>query len=569
MKSFFTVFGGLAIFIYSMQLMGEGLRGVAGQRLRSILHLFAKNRFVAILTGTIVTSLIQSSGATTVMVVGFVNAGLLTLKQSIGIILGSHIGTTVTGQIVAFKISGISMPAIIIGVVMSFFKQRIVKKWGMTIMGFGFLFFSMEIMSDELRQLADSPGVHRIFQTFQCTPVDGVMPIGATFGALLIGIIATIIVQSSSASTGIAIVLAGNGLMDFYTASIIALGANIGTTSTAIVAAFASNRVAKQAALVHFLTATLGVLLVIATFWFNVGGEPIFFHFVRQCSKGASTGRLIANSNTIFNLVTTILFIPLISVLVKICEKLIPIESEKVHFQYLEPHLLATPSIALAQTTAALQMMLAKAWTMVDCALSLYCENDEKNQRIFNQLEKREEDVDARPQEIADYLSRLMQRQLTDEQTLLIPMLLHCNNDAERIGDLTFAICNIMDRLQGSGHRFSPEAEAEYVSLHKELREMTETVIGLLYQNTPDAIKLARRQKQHLSDRLAQYENDHIQRISKGLCIPDIGLMYLELLEEIRKISRHLTNITDRAGNFYKTIGKTYVESGITLDING
>ena len=202
MSSFFTVFGGLAIFIYSMQLMGEGLRGVAGQRLRSILHLFAKNRFVAILTGTIVTSLIQSSGATTVMVVGFVNAGLLTLKQSIGIILGSHIGTTVTGQIVAFKISGISMPAIIIGVIMSFFKQRIVKKWGMTIMGFGFLFFSMEIMSDELHQLASNPSVHKIFQTFQCEPVNGVMPIGATFGALLIGIIATIIVQSSSASTG-------------------------------------------------------------------------------------------------------------------------------------------------------------------------------------------------------------------------------------------------------------------------------------------------------------------------------------------------------------------------------
>jgi len=174
----FIIYGGLAIFIFGMQLMSEGLQNVAGQRMRSILRLFAKNRFVAVITGVVITSVVQSSIATTVMSVGFVNAGLLTLQQAIGIILGSHIGTTITGQLVAFKISWIIMPAIIIGVVLNFFTKRTIASWGTIIMGFGFIFLGMDQMGGELRKLSQTETVVNIFRTFCCEPANGIMPFG-------------------------------------------------------------------------------------------------------------------------------------------------------------------------------------------------------------------------------------------------------------------------------------------------------------------------------------------------------------------------------------------------------
>ena len=384
-----NVLGGLAIFIFGMQLMSDGLHQVAGERMRSILRLFSANRYVGVLSGAVVTTVIQSSSASTVMVIGFVNAGLLTLVQAMGIIFGANIGTTVTAQLVAFDIKWIIMPSIILGMFLSFIPKKNIANWSSTVIGFGFLFLGMTLMSGELKTLSENESFKGIFQIFPCAPVDGVMPVTGVLGALLVGIIATLVIQSSSACTGIIIALAASGLLDLYTGVVLALGSNIGTTITAQLAAIPANRVAKQAALAHTLFNVIGGVLVCATFWITWNQEPIFFSIVQWISVDGSLARQVANAHTLFNVCTTLILIPFIPLLANICEKALPIKDKKTKFQRLEPRLLETPSIALSQTTSAIRKMLKKAWKMVDGTLRMYNRNDEKTQKLLAQLEKR------------------------------------------------------------------------------------------------------------------------------------------------------------------------------------
>ncbi len=554
-QSILAVLGGVAIFIYGMTLMSDGLQKVAGSKMRSILRLFAKNRFVAVLTGVGVTAVIQSSAATTVMVVGFVNAGLLNLEQAIGIICGAHIGTTVTGQLVAFNIGAVVFPAIIIGVLMSLMKSRLVSHWGMVVMGFGFLFLGMELMKAELPNLQF---IQDAFQFFKCAPDEnGFMPPAAVLGAIALGMIVTVVIQSSSACTGIIIVLASSQLVDLYTSVALALGSNIGTTITAQIAAFSANRVAKQAALAHTLTQAIGVVLIAIFFWVRIGTEPLFFAVIRWCSPGAETPRMIANAHTIFNIFSTIVFLPFIPQLARLCERIIPVDRKEIKFQRLDPLLLASPSIALAQTTAALRKMLQKAWRMVDCAINIYNHNDESNQRMVRQLEKREEDVDQRQQEIANYLAELMTRgELRPDEASQIPLLLHCTNDAERIGDHTAVIQRTLEQLASEDRRFSPQATAELDGLHEQLRNLADATILTLEKNTPENVSRAKEIRREMVKALTDSEQEHLNRIKQGLCVPAVGIIYLELLEEFRKIAHHFANIADRAESFYEKLEK-------------
>ena len=235
-----TVLGGLAIFVYGMGLMSDGLKEIAGEKLKSALGYMTRNRFFAIFAGTVVTALIQSSSATSVMTVGFVNAGLLSLKQAIGVIFGANIGTTITGQIVSFKLDDIALPAITLGVVGLMIAKRVFSRgiWR-TVLGFGLLFFGMTIMSTELKELAAEPGFKKFFEIFDCTPQQGsgYMPVLSVLGAIAVGTLCTILVQSSSATIGITIALANSGVISVWSAIPIVLGDNIGTTITAAFAA--------------------------------------------------------------------------------------------------------------------------------------------------------------------------------------------------------------------------------------------------------------------------------------------------------------------------------------------
>ena len=546
------VFGGLAIFIFGMKLMSDGLHQVAGEKMRSILRMFSANPLVAVASGAAVTCVIQSSSASTVMVIGFVNAGLLSLVQAMGLIFGANIGTTVTAQLVAFDISWVIMPAIIAGLLMSFVKRQSIADWSETILGFGFLFLGMEFMSNELKTLASLPAFTEAFQTFQCAPVNGYIPIGSLLGAVLIGLVATMIVQSSSACSGIIIALGASGLLDIYTAVALVMGSNIGTTITAQLAAMTANRVAKQAALAHTLFNVLGVIIISLSFLIVWNGEPAFFTLIDKLSLNGDLPRKIANAHTVFNVFTTLILIPFIPLLAYICEKVIPVSTGKIRYQYLEPHLLDSPPIALTQTAYALRRMLQKAWKMIDCALNMYNHNDEKNQIMVKQLEKREADIDERQKNITDYLSQLMSRKLTKAEAVQIPLLLHCTNDVERIGDHTEIIQSIINKLQTDELKFSIQAEKEYDLLHEKLASAAKLSAEMLTRCTPELMEKSVQMENDLQQMLDNFETEHITRINRGDCRPQVGILYLELLAEIRKISRHLFNINERSEMFYE-----------------
>ena len=559
------VFGGLAIFIFGMKLMGDGLHNVAGDKMRTVLRLFSANRFVGILSGATVTAVVQSSSASTVMVIGFVNAGLLTLVQAIAIIFGANIGTTITAQIVAFDIEWIIMPSIILGLLLSFVPARSIRNWSETVIGLGFIFLGMTLMSNELKELAKDPAFMQLFQTFKCAPVDGVIPPLALLGAIGVGLVATFIVQSSSAVSGIVIALGVGGLVDLYTAVALILGSNIGTTVTAQLASLTANRVAKQAALAHTLFNVLGVIIIAGTFWFTIDGVPIFFKAVQFFSGTSglspeeaqgSLAREIANAHTIFNVTATVILVGFIPLLAKICEKVIPVEKEKTKFQRLEPHLLYTPSIALAQTAGALRKMLKKSWKIVDCTLCLYNKNDEKNQAVLKQLEKREADVDERQKDITEYLAKLMQVQLTTQEAEQIPLLLHCTNDAERLGDLASDIRDIMNRVHANKYKFSEKAEKEFDDLHALLTSLADLAIRLLEKKSTDTLLEAKGTKRKMKDLLNAVEADHMARVNGGSCLPEVSILYLELLENLRKIYKNVANIIDRAEMFYDKLPK-------------
>ena len=548
----FNVFGGLAIFIFGMQMMSDGLNITAGEKMRSILRLFSANRFVGILSGAAVTAVIQSSSASTVMVIGFINAGLLNLTQAMGIIFGANIGTTITAQLVAFDISWIVMPSIIIGLILGFFKQKSVKGWGVTVSGLGFLFLGMGLMSDSLKGLSSHPAFMQAFQTFKCAPgPDGLMPVLPLLGAIGVGIIATLLIQSSSACTGIVVALGASGLLDIYTAVALVLGSNVGTTVTAQLAAITANRLAKQAALAHTMFNVFGVLLVLVTFLIPWEGQPAFFHVISLLSSDSDLPRQIANAHTVFNVFATVVLVFFIPLFARLCEWAIPVAKDsKVKYHRLEPILLETPTIALAQTTAALHKMVKKSWEMVYCAFKLYDQEDKKNQNVAKRLAEREERIDARQQEITEYLSSLMLRNLVAEQAGQIPLLLHCTNDAERIGDHASVIQTLINQFHESGNKLSPAAEEEYNQLLDMLREQTGKTLAALEHPGEETKAAAMRSRSSLLQLIEQYEFEHIQRVNQKLCNPAVAMFYLELLSEINKISRHMANIAERSAAF-------------------
>jgi Na/Pi-cotransporter len=545
----FNIFGYLAIFMFGMQMMSDGLHLIAGKKMRSVLRLFAANRVVAVTSGTVVTAVIQSSAATTVMVIGFINAGLLSLAQAMGIIFGANIGTTVTAQLVAFDISWIIMPSLLIGLILNFIKQRsTVAGTGQTLLGLGFLFYGMEHMSGTLKGIANSPAVLSSFQHFDCTPVGGIIPVGALLGAICIGMIATMIIQSSSACSGVVIALGASGVISLETAVALIMGSNIGTTVTAQLVAITANRVAKQAALAHTLFNILGVLIMTVLIFIPVGSKnSLFFSVLDFFSSHGTIPRQIANAHTIFNIVTTLILIPFIPLLAHLCEKIIPASSDKVKYLNLEPHLLDTPEIALSQSIAAIRKMLRRAWMMVDTALNIYNRNDEVNQSRVKNLEESEQRVDRYQKDITDYLSKLMRRDLLPSQAERIPKLLHCTNDAERIGDHTAIIQHMITDFMENNGKLSATAEKEVDMLHEILNTQADMAAQLLENPVPDQVWKSAELYSRLKTMCDEYEFNHLKRLTEGLCNPKTGVFYLELISEIRKVSHHLANICERA----------------------
>lgn len=545
-----TVLGGLALFIYGMGLMSEGLTQIAGARMKAVLGYVTRNRVFAILAGAGVTALIQSSSATTVMTVGFVNAGLLSLQQAIGVVFGANIGTTMTGQLVSFNLADIALPAVVVGVAGTMAARRLrTRAFWRAVLGFGLLFFGMNMMSHELKSLAKLPEFVRVFSVFDCAPsAAGYLPLGSVLGAIAVGTLCTMVVQSSSATIGITIALAEAGLINIWTAVPIVLGDNIGTTVTAALAAIGTNANAKRTALAHALFNVIGTVLLVSTFplvFANGAGEraPAFFHLVNASAEGdvfagANLGRHVAMAHTLFNVTNVVVLAFFIPLLARICERLIG-EGKSGRTVLLEPHLLASPELALHAATLALGDMTRRAWTVASAALAT-CLG--KAAVDADSIENAENGVDAMQADIRAYLIQISQRSLTDRQACMIPEVIHCVNDAERISDLALRVYRKTNRVRGT---LPADVRADVAAVIGQVRLFAHATVEAIKTGRPiaedpvaleNAIHTAVRKatrafSAHLHDSGERTEGD---------------LAVLAVFSCLRDISRHLGNIATR-----------------------
>jgi Na/Pi-cotransporter len=555
-----TVLGGLAIFIYGMKQMTDGLQLVAGDKMKSILNFFTRNRVAAVIAGTLVTGVIQSSSACTVMVVGFVNAGLLSLQQALGVVFGANIGTTVTAQLISFKLGLIAFPCIALGVILMMVSKRfIVRGWASVMMGFGMLFFGLGIMSGALKIIAKFPSIVGFFSQFDCSPLNGgSMPLGAVLGALAIGTLMTVLIQSSSATIGIALALASSGLINFYTAVPLILGDNIGTTVTANLAALGGNRRAKQTAFAHFIFNAFGATYMIILFYFNWNGYPFFMEFINKITpgnvfEGENVVRHIAMAHSMFNIFNVLLFLPFIALIAKFCNFIIPIpEGEKETINYLEPHLLDTPSVAIEQTIQSLRYMVKESWKMVTCSMEESFLKGEVDNELKRKLEEREERIDQLQKDITKYLVQLTERPLTEPQAAIIPYLMHCTNDAERIADHTENIISLTIRVTESKNKLSGDAIQDLENLWETLKQQAEHVIAGLDSTSKTEVNLAKKVDVEVDKLADKLESNHVDRLNSKACKVDAGIIFIEMVAELEKIGDHFANIAERTSKIQK-----------------
>ncbi|MDP8266820.1 MAG: Na/Pi cotransporter family protein [Candidatus Aceula meridiana] len=532
----FLLVGGLAFFFFGMKTMSEGLKKVAGDRLKNILHMATKIPIVALLVGAGVTCLIQSSSATTVMVVGFVNAGLLVLKQAIGVIIGANIGTTFTAWLVSamsvFKISHYALPIVAIGFVLnSFGKTKNAKFWGQILMGFGILFVGLSYMKEAFEPLKDSQQVKDLFVTFSNNPLLGI----------LVGVIFTVLLQSSSATIAIVQVLAFSGLISFPAAIPLILGDNIGTTITAQLAAIGGNTNAKRAAMSHTIFNVVGVSYML--FFVYTGWYVRFINFI---IPGEITLKnvmfYIAVSHSLFNVVNALAFLPFIGTLEKICIRLVPSKKGAIEAgpQYLEKHLLDTPPIALAQAQKETVRMLKIASESVSAAVESFLKNNLSKIKIISELE---DAVDNLQSEITQYLIELSQRNLDQEQSEALPVLIHSVNDVERVGDHSENIVALSERKFEKKLPFTDEALRELTLMWNELHSMILETEQALDKSDVDIAQSVLSREQRINKFQIDLKKAHVRRLNAGNCNLKSGIVFMDFVDNLEKIGDHLSNI--------------------------
>lgn len=525
MLKIFNLIGSLALFIYGIQVMGEGLQRAAGEKVRYILKTLTHNPIIGVVLGATITSLIQSSSATSVLAIGFVNSGLMKFTEALGIILGANIGTTVTAQLISFKLTHIALPILALGFTLNFVcKNNKWKNLGYFFLGFGILFLGLSMMANILKPLASNPIAKEFFIKYSHN----------TLIALIIGIVATTIFQSSSSSTGVVIILASAGLLDLRGAIPIILGCNIGTCTTALIACIGTNRQAKQVALSHLL--------------FNVIGSLIFLPFIKTFYNIAlftstDVARQIANAHTIFNVINTLIFLPFIKYYALLIQKLIPIKLEEdfnCHdTKYLDKNLLSTPSIAIEAAIKEILRMLRLTQKMFIESSNNFI----KNNKDIDKIDNWENAVDNRRLNIIEYLTKIMEEPLNHNESIKIPALMHVASDIERIGDHAVNLKKLSLQKNEKKLLFSSMAVIEFNNMNKIIIYMINQVIKALNSNDVKEAKVVFNYENEINNIRNIYRKNHICRLTHKECDPLSGIVFLDTIANFEKIGDHLTNI--------------------------
>ncbi len=529
MELIVNLLGGLGLFLFGMKFMSEGLQKAAGARLRSILEAMTKNKIIAVLFGALFTAIIQSSGATTVMVVTFVNTGIMSLAQSIGIIFGANIGTTITSQLVAFNLTGIAPFILFIGAVFVMFgKKPMVKKVGEVLLGFGALFMGISFMKDAMADLKDYQTVMTVLGSMK-NPIL----------AILFGTAITVVVQSSSVTVSILLLMASQGLIDLPVCFYVILGCNIGSCTPAVLASLDTKKDARRAAAIHVMFNVFGMVIIGILLAF---GMEQFESFILHIS-GSDIGRCVANADTFYKIFQTIIFLPLSAQFVAMSRRLIPGEDqEEKEYQllYIGKQNTFTPSIAVVETTQEIERMGKMARENLNLAMEAFFDGDQKK---INRVYEVENQIDFLSREITDYLVKINQLQLPVVDAKRIGGLFHVVSDIERIGDHAENIADAAVKSHDENMKFTKKGEREIREMHEKtmliLQESMEMFTTLDKKNLPDILEL----ENSIDNMERELQQNHVRRMAKGKCLPMTGILFTDLVTGLERVADHATNI--------------------------
>ena len=526
------IMGGLGLFLYGMNLMGEALEKAAGSKLKKIIELLTSNIFMGVIVGALVTAVIQSSSATTVMVVGFVNAGIMSLPQAVGVIMGANIGTTVTAQLVSFDLNALAPVALGLGIILYLFSGKPkTKHLAEVLIGFGILFTGMDFMKDAVKPLVEYQGFTNALLTFGKYPILG----------LLLGFGITAIIQSSSASMGMLVVLASQDLIPLTAALPILYGQNIGTCVTSLLSSIGASINAKRAAIIHLI--------------FNILGTIIFLLFLNGVVVKAvvaidptNVARQIANVHTIFNILSTLILLPFNKIIIKIATKLVPEskteEDDDVKvIKYIDDRIIETPSIALINVEKETLRMGEKSRQNLDSAMKGLLNKSEKD---IEKTLKREKIINELQKTILNYLLKLSKAPLNEESREVIDALFNTVNDIERVGDHAENLAELAQSAVEANVEFSDHAKTELTDMYNKVLSTYSYALESMKTGDVDLACKVIKMEEQVDVMEKSSRVNHMRRLNNNLCSIDNGIIYLEVITNLERISDHAVNIAQQ-----------------------
>lgn len=524
--------GGLGLFLFGIRTMGDGLENAAGAKLKRMLEVLTGNRFLAVLVGFVVTAIIQSSTATTVMVVGFVNAGMMSLAQAVGVIMGANIGTTVTSLLIALNFSSVAAAAVLVGVILMLAsKKTVVKNLGAIFTGFGLLFLGIDMMSDSMAPLRESAG----FMNFIVTVSES--PLRPLFGIIL-GIVMTAVLQSSSASVGVLQTLAMQGLVPLKFSVFVLFGQNIGTCLTALFSTVGAKKNSKRAAVIHLLFNLIGtgIFILIALL------TP-YVEWIEKLSPDPMAQ--IAISHIVFNIVSTVIMFPFANVLVKLSCLLVPGKDDsesEMHCKFIDDRLLNTPPFAVMQVSKEVARMAKLARDNFETSAHALINRSDKD---LDKVMENEEIINYLNHHITSYLVKLNALDITDSDSDYIARVFHAINDIERVGDHAINLAEAAQHNIGEGLKFSDPAR-------EELNQLCGSVVTLLERSmaafdnqslSDNEAKELSDLEEHIDDLTLECQDSHIFRLNRKECNTEAGMLYLNTITDFERVGDHAINI--------------------------
>lgn len=526
-----TMAGGLGLFLFGMELMSDSIEKVAGARLRRILEIFTTNRFMGMIVGIIFTGIIQSSSACTVMVVSFVNSGLMNLYQAAGVILGANIGTTITSQLVSFNLSKIAPLILLVGVVvMMFTKKEKVRKVAEVVVGFGILFVGLSTMSQAMANMKNEPQV-----------VNLLMSLKNPFLATLMGFALTAIIQSSSVTVSIVLLLANQDLLPLPITLYIILGCNIGACATAMLASMTGKKDAKRAALIHLLFNIIGtVIIYIALF---VAGDQIV-ELIKSIS--ADNGRFVANAHTLIKIAQVIMQFPFTGWLVKMTYLIVPGEDQKVGYResyqlkYIGDKVVFNPATAVVEVIKELERMASLAEENLNRAMNALITLDEEDIEEVYEVEK---NINFLNHAITDYLVKINQTTLPIEDLNSLGALFHVVNDIERIGDHAENVADAARQRKEEGVSISKEAQKELGDMLEMVNKIIRYAVEMFAKSDESHMQEIVTLEDQVDEKERELQKKHVERLTKGECSPEAGMIFSDIVSGLERVADHATNI--------------------------